>query len=317
MCVAWGIQEALGQVAQCGADDSECISGSQESSMRTSLLQTSVHRQSQGSFEFLSSHQSEDGSCDVQGSWNHDGISIHVAANNTAAELGVDGVARLSLLSDPSSSAQPWRLDGAVVDNLPWADQPDSVQTKVQSLLSAVVGHERALSSSLGSRGLDGKSMPCAHKLHMLLLTLAVYAPTNPYQNSTNWGGYQFGVSTGCPAKKAADWECRIVKIIGSSNTTWSRPPQDYSSTTRASANLEVECKADPGNDTKCRGLCGKGCDCWTGICGATYKCDYNPVCCAHDLACLKWGFFSVACANAVQVKYACSDDGAKLKPAL
>lgn len=299
MCVAWGWG---------------MVSGSQKMSMHTSLLRTSIHRQSEGSFEILSSHQSEDGSCDVRGSWNRDGTSILVAANNTAAELGVDGVARLSLLSDSGSSASPWRLDGAVVDNLPWADQPDSVQTKVQSLLTAVAGHERALSSSLGSRGLDGKSMPCAYKLHMLLLTLAVYRH-NPYQNSTNWGGYGFGDSTGCPATKAADWECRIEKKIGW-NTDWSYPPQDYSSA-HYSLNQDVKCKALPGKSEYCTGLCGKGCDCWESICGASYKCDYNPVCCGHDRACEQFGWLSPECGNIIHVMSACSDAWLPLKPAL
>lgn len=47
----------------------------------------------------------------------------------------------------------------------------------------------------------------------------------------------------------------------------------------------DVKCMAGPTNK-KCTGLCGAGCDCWEGLCGAQYKCEYNPGCCAHDMAC-------------------------------
>mmetsp|Transcript_86492 Transcript_86492/g.268754 ORF Transcript_86492/g.268754 Transcript_86492/m.268754 type:complete len:323 (-) Transcript_86492:145-1113(-) len=305
-------QAALEQVPQCAPDDGECLAGLQETDIRMELLQQTFKKHnSEGTFEYLTNRRPEEGACDVRGSWNQDGETIHMASNDTAVELGAAGH-RLALLSTPGSSMSYWRFDGAVVDSKPWADQPSFVQQGMAGMMSAMAGREHTLSSALGARGLDGKSMPCAYKLHMLLLTMSKKA-TNPYATPSSWGGYKFGVFTGCPVTAPSDWTCRIERVFGS-NDAWSRPPQDYSSA-HSSWVQDVKCKPDPGKDVECTGLCGKTCDCWESICGANYGCDYNPVCCAHDRACDEFGFLSSECANAVQVQYACSDDGLQLKP--
>lgn len=152
----------------------------------------------------------------------------------------------------------------------------------------------KRLSSLLGQNGLSGDRAQCVHRLHLVLLALDKSSeegsppygvPTwavnrrrdNPstdlihYRRRINLPGsrnYPYGFDDVCPKNKpfnSPQWACSTSRTFGISN---------------------VKCvSTDPGNPD-CVGLCGRGCDCWESICGASYKCGYNSVCCAHDLSC-------------------------------
>ena len=58
-----------------------------------------------------------------------------------------------------------------------------------------------------------------------------------------------------------------------------------------------VTCKSLPcpfrKYDNDCFGMCGKGCSCWSFVCG---NCCVNQYCLTHDQCCADEGFFSFAC---------------------
>lgn len=58
----------------------------------------------------------------------------------------------------------------------------------------------------------------------------------------------------------------------------------------------------DPNNDN-CLGMCGKGCSCWSFVCG---DCCFNRGCYEHDMCCRK-RFFSTYCVTPFVYYFGCS----------
>lgn len=134
----------------------------------------------------------------------------------------------------------------------------------------------------------------------------------------TGWSGYGFGPddTNGCPAApnsaQPQDWECRVEPslLVGGrrrrSPGPWYQAGSEELGGHHNNQYVDVECEGSTANP-ECTGLCGAGCDCWESICGSSYKCDYNPSCCAHDKTCARRRVGSYTkCLNAAAVQQAC-----------
>ena len=61
-----------------------------------------------------------------------------------------------------------------------------------------------------------------------------------------------------------------------------------------------------PKGDNNCFGLCGKGCSCWSFVCG---DCCLHQFCLSHDQCCADNGFFSIPCLSVVWSKIKCGSN--------
>jgi len=270
------------------------------------LLQTGVrqHQQMQGTIgHFSEFYEAFDKPvvCHTHGTFHSpEGTRVSFMASHTNVTLAIAGVPKLSLTySSLPNQAVTW-VEFGDHSFAPDLTQPGEVKDELAQLFSSpfAFGGAKALSSQLGRRSWNGADRECSGKLHMLLLNLEK-AAANP-----SWGPY--GSSDRCPANKAADWKCEASSFSGTG--TYYTPGDPHLSAANISWYQDVKCKPNPGSSNQdCTGLCGKGCDCWESICGDKYKCEYHPVCCAHDEACRRDGFLSSKCMN-IFVEHSCSD---------
>jgi len=133
------------------------------------------------------------------------------------------------------------------------------------------------------------------------------------YNRRRGWSGYGFGPTDvrGCQATMTADWQCRVNPgptargsrrrglpspyYVGGSSQLGGYKYRSMSGLVNiactggggcSSAQMSAGTCASGRSAGGCTGMCGRDTDCWTAICGSSYRCGYNPNCCAHDKSC-------------------------------
>lgn len=146
-----------------------------------------------------------------------------------------------------------------------------TVNETLQSEFRSLTMSEEALliieaAEALGSLGVRGSDYPAVMRFYFLALQLAKARANEEDANS--------------------DW---------SSNTELPKESRQKRAT-RCTSNGHI-CRSNPcpyrQGRNNCFGMCGRGCDCWSVVCG---DCCVHEYCRSHDQCCQDRGFFSYAC---------------------
>ena len=141
------------------------------------------------------------------------------------------------------------------------------------------------LSRALGTAGVTGQSNGAALNLHGLAFNFAklqgyyeTAAENKPIESGS--GSAEEPVRS-TDRKEQVFTPRRIQKRATCSRPGW------WGSTTY------YECERCPIRNQECYGMCGKGCNCWSWVCG---DCCYHQGCYEHDRCCDVNGFFHYKC---------------------
>jgi len=247
----------------------------------------------------------DDSVCWAEGTWNDGQGLVDFAVTDNNVSLAVAGQPRLRLAVGPKG-VERFEVGHESVDMA--GAFSEEAQTGIRKVSRALGPSARGLSKYLAAQGWNGADRPCAYKLHMLLLFLAPEHEDRELMKEPHTGPY--GHEDLCPAKRKADWKCHIVKKVWFKETIgkWLKPGDELLAEPKTKLFENDVCEGTKKNP-KCRGLCGKGCDCWESICGSHYLCDYNPVCCGHDVECTG-NWLRPGCLNVLAANFACSNAG-------
>jgi len=248
----------------------------------------------------------DEGVCSAEGTWNDGQGPVDFAVTDSTVSLAVAGQPRLHLAMGPSG-VERFEVGHESVDMAAASEEARAGFSKVSRALGP---RARGLSKYLAAQGWNSADRPCAYKLHMLLLSLAKQGDDRELMPEPHTGGY--GHDDLCPAHKTADWKCRVRSgfLINFNFSDWMTPGDERLGEAHDKIFDNDVCEG-PEDNQKCRGLCGKGCDCWESICGKEYLCNYNPVCCGHDVLCTTGATFDlIGCINVTMANFACSDEG-------
>eukprot|EP00747_Dinoflagellata_sp_TGD_P212541 gnl/TRDRNA2_/TRDRNA2_85623_c0_seq1.p1 gnl/TRDRNA2_/TRDRNA2_85623_c0~~gnl/TRDRNA2_/TRDRNA2_85623_c0_seq1.p1 ORF type:complete len:474 (-),score=75.02 gnl/TRDRNA2_/TRDRNA2_85623_c0_seq1:217-1638(-) len=286
------------------------------SSNAASTASTSVEQQSQGTFKSLKSRVSED-DCHVQGHWNDAEGDVHFhamgAQDNFSVGLHAHGLPSVSLSHNGTGKVQI-DIGGARAAH---AHEYGSALLLDQFGLlmnSSMATHRgKTLSTHLGkNHDLNARTAPCTHPLHMFLMLMQKEkAKLNDESKNKFWWmsddqtKEQSQSSDGsndldqqleaevraqkCPAERTPWWECAVTSSYGGSD--YYAPgsvelANEYNKVPNAHFAANVHCRPLKGHDSCSPGLCGYMCECWEGVCGSEYMCQYNQHCCEHDIEC-------------------------------
>lgn len=281
-----------------------------EAAMMQLKLRQSESPAKTGQFRKFETKVKSDRLCEVEGIWEDDEGSVSFMATENTTKLDIDGLPHLTLIYDSTPKLIRMVVGDASMTVHKGVRDSEDVRAGLMLLSKSSVAGRRGkhLSKHLGAMGWNGKDKPCTYKLHMLLLALAKEHSSSERANSTaKWGPY--GHDAQCPKVQTPDWECRKeTNLFWEDDGPWVAPGSDALKGAHDSWSLDLKCRDISGKNPECEGMCGKGCDCWESICGSDYLCEYNPVCCAHDLTCGEDGFLSSGCLNSF-VMDACSNE--------
>lgn len=272
-----------------------------------------------GRFEYLKSDPIN-GACFLEGVWTHgQGPPVRFQAQPLQVMLGIQGLPTMVLQHhEKLAHVSSFELDGVpalmhqtLISPKQFRDISlnETVSMGFASILRSPFASAgaKSLSSLLGLKGYHGSKSTCSYRLHMFLLSLAKAAKKDNAKAiltastlERKWVPY--GRDQECPTYGDTTWKCRNTLLDGDTGPWFIPPdgpggPDDLNHWIKGDVKCEpqdayggqacvdgsAECKWEV---RECIGLCGAGCDCWESLCGPSYKCDYNPMCCAHDLDC-------------------------------
>lgn len=256
--------------------------------------------------------------CHLSGVW-------HSAGNHSVA-FRVDDMSLMLHLSDTPEMSIEWvktEGGGMKADQILVGGEEQDLERLSHSRLSEVVqapavAHLKSLSDMLGNEGKSGDIAPsgCFYRFHHALLGLVKLrsrgfgqmqnisvdeskddpklCPDKPplaqWQPGDRWdtrrtsaASYKTGFSGGAFADNYGyPYTCSSSKSISA------YLPSVGGIGLPAVTCQQQECGKEgyPCNSQACQGLCGAMCECWIGICGTQYHCQYNKHCCQHDYNC-------------------------------
>jgi len=251
--------------------------------------------------------------CRLSGVW-------HSAGNHSVA-FRVDDMSLMLHLSDAPEMSIEWvktEGGGMKADQILVGGEEQDLERLSHSRLSEVVQapavvHLKSLSDMLGNQGKSGDIAPsgCFYRFHHALLGLVKLRSRGFGQMQDMSVDESEGDPKTCPESpplaQPGDGQDTRRTSAASYQTGFSggafadnygypytcSSTADHSKTVGGVGLSTVHCKQrlceKPGYPCAvqaCQGMCGALCECWIGICGTEYHCQYNKHCCQHDYDC-------------------------------